>query len=48
MTALSGIAPARALDEQLAQASPAFLRQMLTTLINTLMTAEADAVYGAE
>jgi transposase-like protein len=31
-----------------AQASPDVLRQMLTTFINTLMSAEADAVCGAE
>src|SRR3712207_1339456 len=40
--------PARFLDEQLAQASPDLLRQMLTTFINTLMSAQADAVCGAE
>jgi putative transposase len=39
--------PAHALHEQLAQASPDLLRQMLTTFINTLMSAEADAVCGA-
>ncbi|SDX68167.1 Transposase (or an inactivated derivative) [Geodermatophilus africanus] len=47
MTAPSSIDPARFLDEQLAQASPDLLRQMLTTFINTLMSAEADAVCGA-
>ena len=36
------------LDEQLAQASPDLLRQMLTTFIDALMSAEADAVCGAE
>jgi transposase-like protein len=35
-------------DEQLAQASPDLLRQLLTTFINTLMSAEADSVCGAE
>lgn len=35
------------LHEQLAQASPDLLRAMLTTFINTLMSAEADAVCGA-
>src|SRR4051812_15488960 len=40
--------PAHFLHEQLAQASPDLLRQMLTTFINTLMSAEADAVCGAE
>ena len=48
MTAPSSIDPARFLDEQLAQASPDLLRQMLTTFINTLMSAEADAVCGAD
>src|SRR3954454_6298936 len=40
--------PTAFLHEQLAQASPDLLRQMLTTFINTLMSAEADAVCGAE
>jgi putative transposase len=48
MTAPSSIDPARFLHEQLTQASPDLLRQMLTTFINTLMSAEADAVCGAE
>ena len=48
MTAPSSIDPARFLSEQLAQASPDLLRQMLTTFVNTLMSAEADAVCGAE
>src|SRR3954471_23935780 len=48
MTALSSIDPAHFLSEQLAQASPDLLRQMLTTFINTLMSAEADAVCAAE
>jgi transposase-like protein len=47
MTAPSSIDPARFLEEQLAQASPDLLRQMLTTFMNTLMSAEADAVCGA-
>jgi putative transposase len=47
MTAPSSIDPARFLSEQLAQASPDLLRQMLTTFVNTLMSAEADAVCGA-
>ena len=41
MTAPSSIDPARFLDEQLAQASPDLLRQLLTTLINALMSADA-------
>src|SRR5688500_4274332 len=48
MTAPSSIDPARFLHEQLAQASPDLLRQMLTTFIDALMSAEADAVCGAE
>src|SRR3954451_16021087 len=47
MTAPSSIDPVRFLEEQLAQASPDLLRQMLTTFINTLMSAEPDAVCGA-
>jgi putative transposase len=47
MTAPSSIDPARFLHEQLACASPDLLRSMLTTFINTLMSAEADAVCGA-
>jgi putative transposase len=48
MTAAPMIDPAHFLHEQLAQASPDLLRQMLTTFINTLMSAEADAVCGAD
>jgi putative transposase len=44
MTARSSIDPVHFLHEHLAQASPDLLRQMLTTFINTLMSAEADAV----
>ena len=47
MTAPSSIDPSRFLHEQLGSASPDLLRQMLTTFINTLMSAEADAVCGA-
>src|SRR3982751_834310 len=48
MTAPSSIDPAHFLSEQLAQASPDLSRQMLTTFINTLMSAEADTVCGAD
>lgn len=48
MTARSSIDPARLLEEQLAQASPDLLRELLQTFINTLLSAEADAVCGAE
>jgi putative transposase len=47
MTVSSSIDPARLLEEQLAQASPDLLRELLTTFINTLMSGEADAVCGA-
>ncbi|MGG5753930.1 IS256 family transposase [Zafaria sp. Z1313] len=47
MTAPHVIDPARFLSEQLAQASPDLMRSMLTTFINALMSAEADAVCGA-
>ena len=47
MTAPSSIDPSQFLHEQLAQASPDLLRSMLTTFINTLMSAEVDAVCGA-
>jgi len=48
MTAPHFIDPARFLSEQLEQASPDLMRQMLTTFINALMNAEAEAVCGAE
>jgi putative transposase len=47
MTAPSSIDPAQFLHDQLAGASPDLLRSMLTTFINTLMSAEADAICGA-
>jgi putative transposase len=47
MTVTPSIDPARLLEEQLAQASPDLLRELLQTFINTLMSAEADAVCGA-
>jgi putative transposase len=48
MTVNTSIDPARLLEEQLAQASPDLLRELLGTFINTLLSAEADAVCGAE
>ena len=48
MTARSSIDPSRLLEEHLDQASPDLLRQLLQTFINTLLSAEADAVCGAE
>jgi putative transposase len=47
VTAPSSTGPARFLHDQLQSASPDLLRSMLTTFINTLMSAEADAVCGA-
>jgi transposase-like protein len=47
MTVTPSIDPARLLDEQLAQASPDLLRELLQTFINTLMSAQADVVCGA-
>ncbi len=41
------IDPARFLEDHLAQASPDLLREMLTTFINALLSADADAVCGA-
>src|SRR5207342_1942000 len=48
MTVNPSIDPARLLEEQLAQASPDMLRELLGSFINTLLSAEADAVCGAE
>ena len=48
MAVKPSIDPARLLDEQLAQASPDMLRQLLQMFINTLLSAQADAVCGAE
>ena len=47
MTAPSSIDPVSFLHDQLASASPDLLRSMLTTFVNTLMSAEADAICGA-
>jgi len=47
VTAPSSIDPARFLHDQLASASPDLLRSMLTTFVNALMSAEADAICGA-
>jgi putative transposase len=46
MTAGPSIDPELFLHEQLAQASPDLLREMLTTFINTLLSAQADTVCG--
>ena len=46
MAVAPSIDPARFLEEHLAQASPGLSREMLTTFINTLLS--ADAVCGAD
>jgi len=48
MTAPPSIDLSGWLSEQLAEASPDLLRQMITTFVQALMGAEADAVCGAE
>ena len=48
MTAPHIIDPARLLEEALGEASPDLMRQLLQTMINTLLSADADAVVGAE
>ena len=47
MTAVPSIDPARFLNEHLAQASPDLMRELLSTFIQTLLSADADAVCGA-
>src|ERR687897_3194487 len=47
MAAPSSIDPARFLHDQLAQASPDLMRELLTTFVNALLSADADAVCGA-
>jgi putative transposase len=48
MTAGPSIDPDLFLHEQLSQASPDLMREMLTTFINSLLSAQADTVCGAE
>ena len=48
MTAPHIINPARLLDQALSDASPDLMRQLLSTVINALLSADADAVCGAE
>lgn len=48
MTAAPSIDPEVFLHEHLAQASPDLMRELLGTFINTLLSAQADAVCGAE
>ena len=47
MAAKNSIDPARFLHDQLESASPDLLRSLLTTFLDALMSAEADAVCGA-
>ena len=44
---INQIDPAHFLSEQLDQASPDLLRDLLTTFVNALLSAQADAVCGA-
>jgi putative transposase len=48
MTAPHIVDPAGLLGEALAEASPDLMRQLLQTTINALLSADADAVVGAE
>jgi len=47
MTVNPSIDPAQLLHEHLSQASPDLMRELLTTFVNALLSAEADAVCGA-
>jgi transposase-like protein len=48
MTAPHIVDPARLLDQALSDASPDLMRYLLGTVINALLSADADAVCGAE
>jgi len=48
MAAKTSIDPARFLHDQLESASPDLLRSPLTTFVDALMSAQADAVCGAQ
>ena len=48
MTAPHIVDPAGLLSEALAEASPDLMRSLLQTMINALLSADADAVVGAE
>ena len=48
MTALHIVDPASVLAEALTDASPDLMRSLLQTTINALLSADADAVVGAE
>jgi transposase-like protein len=48
MTAAHMIDPARMLGQAVSDASPDLMRSLLSTVINSLLSADADAVCGAE
>ena len=48
MTAPHIVDPGTVLGEALADASPDLMRHLLQTMINALLSADADAVVGAE
>ncbi|MGC1207332.1 MAG: IS256 family transposase, partial [Ornithinimicrobium sp.] len=48
MTAVPSIDPEQFLHDQLVQASPDLMREMLSTFINSLLSAQADTVCGAD
>lgn len=48
MTAPHIVDPAHVLGELLAEASPDMMRSLLQTMLNALLSADADAVVGAE
>ena len=48
MTAAHMIDPARMLGQALSDASPDLMRSLLCTVINSLLSADADAVWRAE
>ena len=48
MTAPHIVDPAGLLGQALAEASPDLMRELLQTMINALLSADADAVCGAE
>ncbi len=48
MTAPHIVDPAAVLDQALGQASPDLMRSLLQTVINALLSADADSVCGAQ
>lgn len=48
MTAPRIVDPGTVLGQALSQASPDLMRRLLSTMVNALLSAEADAVCGAE